>query len=163
MAALIKSFIGCLVCRLLVIFWVLVVRECGNLQILFYLDDAFFGQFMEISGLTISELAAHKRMAKSIFGGGSALHIAEVWGIQLILIVSDKWLAPLFLYLPLFIINLVHLIERSRVSTLDEVLKEDKTTAILRRTEVRRNSKFYQSYIWRKRRRGEVRRNSKSY
>ena len=105
-----------------------------------------------------------KGWRNQFFGGGSALHIAEVWGIQLILIVSDKWLAPLFLYLPLFIINLVHLIERSRVSTLDEVLKEDKTTAIPREEPKLEETQNLTDWVSReKEEEAEVRRNSKSY
>jgi Glycosyltransferase family 87 len=53
------------------------------------------------------------KLKNQLNGGGSLFHMVETIGLQLLMIYSNKWLMPLFLLLPLYLINCMQLFLQS--------------------------------------------------
>ncbi len=65
-----------------------------------------------------------KYIKSQIIGGGTIFHIFEIILIQLLIMYSNKWLAPALIYLPIFIFNFVQLKKSSKPSQSEKIINE---------------------------------------
>lgn len=64
--------------------------------------------------VSIKEIWAQPSKIKYwIYGGGTVFHVISQFGLQTLMLYFNKWLAPVYLYLPLFLLGLICLIIRS--------------------------------------------------
>ena len=83
----------------------------GMYNILSPLNHDYWKKGWDVS---LKEIWAHpSRIKYWFYGGGTVFHVISQMGLQILMIYSNKWLAPIYFYLPLFLIGLVQLIIRS--------------------------------------------------
>jgi hypothetical protein len=58
-----------------------------------------------------------------IYGGGTFLHFLIQYGLQLLIMWYNKWLAVLFLYFPLLMFGVISLIYQSRQSPSEKIIE----------------------------------------
>lgn len=64
--------------------------------------------------VSLKEIWMHpSRIKYWFYGGGTVFHVLSQFGLQLLMLYFNKWLVPVYLYLPLFLLGLICLFIRS--------------------------------------------------
>jgi hypothetical protein len=96
----------------LMFFACLLLVEKGIYKYYLLTMTPFWSTFSAVGGLNHEKWRNSQTWSNQLFGGGSLTHLIMSGGLQLGILLCNKWLAPAFIYLPLFLIDCFRLLWR---------------------------------------------------
>ena len=104
---------------------VTIVPMWGMYNLLSPLNHEYWKKGWDVS---LKEIwAKPSRIKYWIYGGGTVFHVLSQFGLQILMMYFNKWLAPVCLYLPLFFLGIVFLILRSGTRYTPKSVESEKS------------------------------------